>query len=32
VKHGPYEDLLKADPGGMELAREKMLEFWPQLS
>ena len=32
VKHGAYEDLLAADPEGMELAREKMLEFWPQLS
>jgi len=32
VVHGPYEDLLQADPEGMELAREKMLEFWPQLS
>ena len=32
VVHGPYEALLKADPTGMEIAREKMLEFWPQLS
>jgi hypothetical protein len=31
VKHGAYEDLLAADPEGMELAREKMMEFWPQL-
>ena len=32
VKHGPYEDLLAADPEGMEIAREKILEFWPQMS
>ena len=32
VKHGAYEDLLQSDPEGMEIAREKMLEFWPQLS
>jgi hypothetical protein len=32
VKHGALEDLLLADPEGMELAREKMMEFWPQLS
>ena len=32
VKHGAYDDLIAADPEGMELAREKMLEFWPQLS
>jgi hypothetical protein len=32
VVHGPLEDLLKDDPSGMDLAREKMLEFWPQLS
>jgi hypothetical protein len=32
VKHGAYDDLVAADPEGMELAREKMLEFWPQLS
>ena len=31
VVHGPYEDLLAADPEGMELAREKIMEFWPQL-
>lgn len=32
VRHGAYEDLLASDPEGMELAREKILEFWPQLS
>ena len=32
VKHGAYEDLLVSDPEGMDIAREKMLEFWPQLS
>lgn len=32
VVHGPYEDLLAADPEGMEIAREKIMEFWPQLS
>ena len=32
VVHGPYEDLLAADPEGMEIAREKILEFWPVLS
>jgi hypothetical protein len=32
VIHGPYEDLLASDPEGMEIAREKLMEFWPQLS
>ena len=32
VVHGAYEDLLAADPEGMDIAREKVLEFWPQLS
>jgi len=32
VVHGPYEDLLASDPEGMEIAREKLMEFWPQLS
>lgn len=32
VRHGAFEDLLAADPEGMELAREKMMEFWPQLT
>ena len=32
VRHGAYEDLLAADPEGMEIAREKMMEFWPQMS
>lgn len=31
-KHAALEDMLASDPEGMELAREKMLEFWPQLS
>lgn len=31
VKHGAYEDLLASDPEGMEIAREKILEFWPEL-
>ena len=32
VKHSALEDLLASDPEGMELAREKMMEFWPQLT
>ena len=32
VVHGPYEDLLASDPEGIEIAREKLMEFWPQLS
>ena len=32
VRHGAFEDMLAADPEGMELAREKMMEFWPQLT
>ena len=31
VKHGAYEDLIAADPEGMEIAREKILEFWPEM-
>ena len=31
VKHGAYEDLLASDPEGMEIAREKIMEFWPEL-
>ena len=32
VVHGPFEDLLREDPAGMELAREKILELWPKIS
>lgn len=32
VVHGSFEDLVQADPEGMELARDKILELWPQLS
>lgn len=31
VTHGAYEDLLASDPEGMEIAREKIMEFWPEL-
>ena len=31
VVHGAYEDLLAADPEGMEIAREKIMEFWPEM-
>lgn len=28
---GAYDDLVEDDPAGMELTREKLFEFWPQL-
>jgi hypothetical protein len=29
---GPYDDLVKSDPEGMELLRETLLELWPSLT
>ena len=31
VRHGPFEDLMKADPTGMQLARDKIMELWPAM-
>ena len=29
---GAFHDLAAADPEGMELLREKLVEFWPSLT
>ena len=31
VVSGAFRDLVASDPEGVELVREKMLEFWPKL-
>ena len=32
ARFGPYHDLVAADPEGMELLREKLLELFPSLT
>ena len=32
VVFSAYDDLVSADPEGVELVREKMMEFWPRMS
>ena len=32
VVFSAYEDLVNADPEGVELVREKMMEFWPRMT